>query len=90
MWPDRTGRGVRVAVVDSGIHPTHPHVGGRVDGGCLVIDDDAPGGDAALGFLHCSDEIVDRIGAGDGWVQLALCEKIGEVISPTYKETRGN
>lgn len=23
-------------------------------------------------------------------VQLALCEKIGEVISPTYKETRGN
>lgn len=23
-------------------------------------------------------------------VQLALCEKIGEVISPTYKETKGN
>ena len=23
-------------------------------------------------------------------VQLALCEKIGEVISPTYKEVRGN
>jgi hypothetical protein len=23
-------------------------------------------------------------------VQLALCEKIGEVISPNYKETRGN
>ena len=23
-------------------------------------------------------------------VQLTLCEKIGEVISPTYKETRGN
>lgn len=63
MWHDRTGRGVRVAVVDSGIHPTHPHVGGRVDGGCLVADDDAPGGDW-----------LDRLGHGTA-VAAAILEK---------------
>ncbi len=28
-----TGRGVRVAVVDSGVHALHPHVGGEQAGG---------------------------------------------------------
>ena len=32
-WRDGTGRGVRVAVIDSGIHATHPHIGGIAGGG---------------------------------------------------------
>ena len=31
-WHDRTGRGVRVAVIDSGIHADHPHIGGIAGG----------------------------------------------------------
>ena len=41
---DRSGRGVRVAVVDSGIDGSHPMVGGVVDHVAIVLDDDAPGG----------------------------------------------
>src|SRR5437763_430097 len=35
-----TGRGVTIAVVDSGVHASHPHVGG-VDGGFGIRDDGA-------------------------------------------------
>jgi subtilisin len=35
-WGDSTGRGVRVAVVDSGIEADHPAVGGQVRGGVIV------------------------------------------------------
>jgi subtilisin family serine protease len=38
VWRDATGRGVRVAVVDSGIHAEHPHVG-SVAGGIAITDD---------------------------------------------------
>ena len=47
-----TGRGVRVAVVDSGIHGGHPHVGG-VSGGIGLV---TPG-------AECGD-YVDRLGHG--------------------------
>jgi subtilisin family serine protease len=47
-----TGRGVRVAVVDSGVHASHPHVNG-VSGG-VGIDVD--------GRVH--DDYVDRLGHG--------------------------
>lgn len=48
----RTGRGVRVAVVDSGIHDTHPHVQG-ISGG------------KAFGLAgESSDDLVDRLGHG--------------------------
>jgi subtilisin family serine protease len=47
-----TGRGVRVAVIDSGVHASHPHVNG-VSGG-VGIDVD--------GRLH--DDYVDRLGHG--------------------------
>ena len=47
-----TGRGVRVAVIDSGVHAAHPHVQG-VWGG-VGIDDD--------GRVH--DDYVDRLGHG--------------------------
>lgn len=55
----RTGFGVTVAVIDSGIHPDHPHVGG-VDGGCSLVD-------------GVSDHI-DRLGHGTA-VAAAIREK---------------
>jgi len=58
----RTGRGVRIAVVDSGIHAAHPHVGG-ISGG-VGID--------LLGEL--SDDHVDRLGHGTA-VAAAIREK---------------
>lgn len=35
-WGGSTGKGVRVAIVDSGIEADHPAVGGRVRGGVLI------------------------------------------------------
>ncbi len=66
MTPDRyasaTGAGVRVAVIDSGVHAGHPHVGEVADG---VAFDAAgqPGGDS-----------VDRLGHGTA-VAAAIREK---------------
>ncbi len=34
-FADFTGRGVRVAIIDSGINPAHPHVAGVAGGVCL-------------------------------------------------------
>lgn len=48
----RTGRGVRVVVIDSGVHASHPHVGG-VAGGVGV------GPDGTL-----TDEYTDALGHG--------------------------
>jgi hypothetical protein len=48
----RIGRGVRIAVIDSGVHAEHPHVQGIAGG--VAID--------AAGLLH--DECVDRLGHG--------------------------
>jgi subtilase family protein len=58
---DRTGRGVRVAVIDSGVYADHPHVGGvdggfGIRGGCVV------------------DDFVDRLGHGTA-VVAAIREK---------------
>jgi subtilisin family serine protease len=61
----RTGRGVRIAVVDSGIHATHPHVGG-ISGG-VAIDCD---GQVGLDF-------DDRLGHGTA-VAAAIREKAPE------------
>jgi subtilisin family serine protease len=47
-----TGRGVRVAVVDSGVHASHPHVNGVAGGVGIDVD----------GTLH--DDYVDRLGHG--------------------------
>lgn len=46
----RTGRGVRIAVVDSGIAPNHPHVGGPVGVGISLVGDPA--------------DTADRVGHG--------------------------
>lgn len=58
----RTGRGVRVVAIDSGVHASHPHVGG-VAGGVGVAED---------GTL--SADFVDRLGHGTA-VAAAIREK---------------
>jgi subtilisin family serine protease len=63
MYLDQySGRGVRVAVVDSGVHAAHPHVGG-ISGGIAVRED---------GSLD--DDFVDRAGHGTA-VAAAIREK---------------
>jgi len=57
-----TGEGVRIVVIDSGVHPTHPHVG-RVAGGVGV----SPAGDLGEDYL-------DRLGHGTA-VTAAIREK---------------
>lgn len=58
----RTGRGVRVAVVDTGVHAEHPHVGGIHGGVALDGRGDAAG------------DLVDRLGHGTA-VAAAIREK---------------
>lgn len=57
-----TGRGVRIAVIDSGVHAAHPHVGG-VAGGIAFSTD---------GRAH--EDFVDRLGHGTA-VIAAIKEK---------------
>jgi subtilisin family serine protease len=57
-----TGEGVTIAVVDSGVHADHPHIGGRVTGGVCVLP------------LVDSGDWVDRIGHGTA-VAAAIHEK---------------
>ena len=57
-----TGKGVRIAVIDSGVHAEHPHVGG-VAGGFAIRED---------GTLV--DDCVDRLGHGTA-VTAAIREK---------------
>ncbi|HKB10724.1 MAG TPA: S8 family serine peptidase [Vicinamibacterales bacterium] len=57
-----TGRGVRVAILDSGVHATHPHVNG-IAGGVAIGED---------GTLR--DDFTDRLGHGTA-VAAAIREK---------------
>ncbi len=61
----RTGKGVFVAVIDSGVHADHPHVEGVVGG--VAIEED--------GARH--DDYVDRLGHGTA-VTAAIKEKAPE------------
>ena len=65
MLAGRTGRGVRIAIIDSGIHASHPHVGGIA--GAFAIDD--------RGRRH--DDVIDRVGHGTA-VTAAIHEKAPE------------
>jgi subtilisin family serine protease len=62
-----TGAGVRVAIIDSGVHPGHPHVG-AVEAG---VSFDATGGRG--------DDTVDRLGHGTA-VAAAIREKAPEAV----------
>ena len=64
-WHDRTGRGVRVAVVDSGIHADHPHIRG-IAGGRSVCEQQQ------------ASDVCDRIGHGTA-VAAAIREKAPHV-----------
>jgi subtilisin family serine protease len=64
-FPGATGRGVRVVVIDSGVHPAHPHVG-TVDPGVAI------GADGRIG-----EDVVDRLGHGTA-VTAAIREKAPE------------
>jgi subtilisin family serine protease len=59
---ERTGRGVRIAIVDSGVHAAHPHVSG-VAAGVAIGEDGTLSGDYA-----------DRLGHGTA-VAAAIREK---------------
>ena len=59
---DYTGKGIRIAVIDSGVHALHPHVGG-VAGGIGIREDGSLIGD-----------YVDRLGHGTA-VSAAIREK---------------
>jgi len=61
----RTGQGVRVAVIDSGVHADHPHVGPIVGG--TAFDDDG----------SRSNDLIDRLGHGTA-VAAAIHEKAPE------------
>jgi subtilisin family serine protease len=62
----RTGRGVTVAVIDSGIHAEHPHVNG-ISGGVGIDEDGAE-----------TDDVIDRLGHGTA-VAAAIREKAPDV-----------
>jgi subtilisin family serine protease len=59
----RTGSGVRVAVIDSGVHPMNPHIGGVPVSGVRIAADGEIDGD-----------FIDRIGHGTA-VAAAILEK---------------
>lgn len=59
-WGGSTGRGVRVAVVDSGIESDHPAVGGQVKGGVAVVLD----GRTKTGVRYEVEEPFDPGGHG--------------------------
>jgi len=69
LFTGRTGRGVRVAVIDSGVHPEHPHIdAARIGPGLTVLPD---------GSLE--DDIVDRLGHGTA-VTAAIQEKAPDAL----------
>jgi subtilisin family serine protease len=57
-----TGRGVRIAIIDSGVHAAHPHVGGIAGG--VSIEDEGEG-----------EDYLDRLGHGTA-VTAAIKEKV--------------
>lgn len=68
-WGGSTGRGVKVGVVDSGINPEHPAVGGMVRGGVGVIEQDGQ-----LTF--------DETQSGDGFGHGTACAGIIHSVAP--------
>lgn len=61
LFAGRTGRGIRVAVLDSGIHPGNPHIG-RVTAGVCITD------------VGETDDALDHVGHGTA-VAAAILEK---------------
>lgn len=55
--PPPTGRGIRIAVIDSGVHPRHPHIDARRLAGGVAITREGAIEDA-------SSALLDRLGHG--------------------------
>jgi subtilisin family serine protease len=66
LSPPATGRGVAVAVIDSGVYAAHPHVQGVAGGVSIGVDGSV------------TDDFVDRIGHGTA-VTAAIKEKAPDV-----------
>ncbi|WP_246543315.1 subtilisin-like serine protease QhpE [Novosphingobium profundi] len=70
LFPGRTGRGMRVAVIDSGVHPAHPHIDAARLAPGVWIDRE--------GTRHSDeDATLDRLGHGTA-VTAAILEKAPE------------
>src|SRR5688572_3372383 len=63
--PAATGRGVRIAVIDSGVFAAHPHVGGIAGGVSIALDGTE------------DSDFVDRLGHGTA-VTAAIKEKAAD------------
>ena len=68
LFANKTGRGVSVAVIDSGVSPGHPHLGDIAGGVGIAPDEDV-------------DDFVDRLGHGTA-VAAAIHEKAPD--APLY------
>lgn len=55
-----TGRGVKVAIIDSGVNPAHPHVGG-VAGGVRITSNEADSSNAYLDYLGHGTAVAGAI-----------------------------
>jgi len=68
----RTGRGVRIAVIDSGVHPDHPHItADRIGPGVAILRD---------GTIETGpDAILDKLGHGTA-VTAAIQEKAPDAL----------
>lgn len=71
-FPGRTGKDVRIAVIDSGAHPTHPHIDAdRLATGILVMPDGV--------MQDGPDATIDRLGHGTA-VTAAIQEKAPDAL----------
>ena len=59
-FPGRRGRGVRVAVIDSGVNPHHPHIA-SVAGGICVFENSEIAEDSYLDFLGHGTAVMAAI-----------------------------
>jgi len=68
----RTGAGLTIAVIDSGVHPEHPHIdAGRLLPGVVVLADG--------GIETGTEAVLDRLGHGTA-VTAAIQEKAPEAL----------
>ena len=72
LFPQLTGRGVRIAIIDSGVHPDHPHIdaAGLRDGVAITSDGAVSEG---------AEATVDRLGHGTA-VTAAIQEKAPDAL----------
>lgn len=71
LFAGMSGKDVRIAVIDSGVHPDHPHIrGDRIEPGIMVMADGT--------IEHGAEAALDRLGHGTA-VTAAIQEKAPDV-----------